>query len=177
MSDLVLTDQSNNIDNNYKKIIIENDRRIDNYAILEQQQRRLESEERFLYQNHINRKDRIIHNHNTTMNMLINEDLKIWKDSNNKLYYRPKAFEEKQKVTKSDICDIIKDILGFYVNIYDNVESVTVIDANYLIISLLPIVKKEISNPFSADEFIFITNNKFNLINFVKNFKYKPNKI
>ena len=128
---------------------------------MEQQQRRLESEERFLYQNHINRKDRIIHNHNTTMNMLINEDLKIWKDSNNKLYYRPKAFEEKQKVTKSDISDIIKNILGFYVNIYDNVESVTVIDANYLIISLLPIVKKEISNPFSADEFIFITNNLY----------------
>lgn len=158
---LPVTSTSNNIDNNYKKIIIANDRRIDNYAILEQQQRRLESEERFLYQNHINRKDRIIHNHNTTMNMLINEDLKIWKDSNNKLYYRPKAFEEKQKVTKSDISDIIKEIVGFYVNIYDNVESVTVIDANYLIISLLPIVKKEISNPFSADEFIFITNNLY----------------
>lgn len=152
---------SNNIDNNYRKLIIANDRRIDNYAILEQQRRRLESEERFLYQNNIDRKDKIIDNHTTTMNMLINKDLVIWKDSNNKLYYRPKAFEEKQKVTKSDICDIIKDILGFYVNIYDNVESVTVIDANYLIISLLPIVKKEIFNPFSANEFTFITNNMY----------------
>lgn len=152
---------SNNIDNNYKKLIIENDRRIDNYTILEQQRRRLESEERFLYQNNINRKDKIIDNHTTTMNMLINKDLVIWKDSNNKLYYRPKAFEEKQKVTKSDISDIIKNILGFYVNIYDNVESVTVIDANYLIISLLPIVKKEIFNPFSANEFTFITNNMY----------------
>ena len=152
---------SNNIDNNYRKLIIANDRRIDNYAILEQQRRRLESEERFLYQNNIDRKDKIIDNHATTMNMLINKDLVIWKDSNNKLYYRPKAFEEKQKVTKSDICDIIKDILGFYVNIYDNVESVTVIDANYLIISLLPIVKKEIFNPFSANEFTFITNNMY----------------
>lgn len=152
---------SNNIDINHKKLIIANDRRIDNYAILEQQRRRLESEERFLYQNNIDRKDKIIDNHTTTMNMLINKDLVIWKDSNNKLYYRPKAFEEKQKVTKSDICDIIKDILGFYVNIYDNVESVTVIDANYLIISLLPIVKKEIFNPFSANEFTFITNNMY----------------
>ena len=52
---LPVTSTSNNIDNNYKKIIIENDRRIDNYAILEQQQRRLESEERFLYQNNIDR--------------------------------------------------------------------------------------------------------------------------
>lgn len=59
---------SNNIDNNYTKLIIANDRRIDNYAILEQQRRRLESEERFLYQNNINRKDKIIHNHTTTMN-------------------------------------------------------------------------------------------------------------
>ncbi len=128
---LAVTSTSNNIDNNYKKLILANDRKIDNYAILEQQQRRLESEERFLYQNNINRKDRIIQNHYTTMNMLINEDLKIWKDPNNKLYHRLKAFEEKQKVTKSDISDVIKNIVGFYVNIYDNVESVTVIDANY----------------------------------------------
>lgn len=158
---LPVTSTSNNIDNNYKKLILANDRKIDNYAILEQQQRRLESEERFLYQNNINKKDRIIQNHYTTMNMLINKDLKIWKDPNNKLYHRLKAFEEKQKVTKSDISDVIKNIVGFYVNIYDNVESVTVIDANYLIISLLPIVKKEIFNPFSADEFIFITNNLY----------------
>lgn len=157
----VAVSTSNNIDNNYKKLIIENEKRINTYTVLEQQRRRLESEERFLYQNHINRKDKIIDNHTTTMNMLINKDLVIWKDSNNKLYYRPKAFEEKQKVTKSNISDIIKDIFGFYVNIYDSVESVTVIDANYLIISLLPIVKKEIFNPFSANEFTFITNNLY----------------
>ena len=158
---LPVASTSDNIDNNYKKIIIANDRRINNYAILKQQQRRLESEEKFLYQNNINRKDKIIQNHDMTMNMLINKDLKIWKDPNNKLYYRPKAFEEKQKVTKSDISDVIKNILGFYVNIYDNVESVTIIDSNYLIISLLPVVKNEVFNPFSADEFIFITNNLY----------------
>lgn len=70
---------SNNIDNNYRKLIIANDRRIDNYAILEQQRRRLESEERFLYQNNIDRKDKIIDNHATTMNMLINPNFSIEK--------------------------------------------------------------------------------------------------
>ena len=88
---------------------------------MKQQQRRLESEEKFLYQNNINRKDKIIQNHDMTMNMLINKDLKIWKDPNNKLYYRPKAFEEKQKVTKSDISDVIKNI--DYIKQYEESQS------------------------------------------------------
>ena len=70
---LPVTSTSNNIDNNYKKIIIANDRRIDNYAILEQQQRRLESEERFLYQNNINRK---VNCETANLNKIVNSSVK-----------------------------------------------------------------------------------------------------
>ncbi len=143
--------------NNNKEIIKTNEKWINDLALISQQQKIIEFEQNFLYQKDIDTKNKIIKNHNRTVDLLGNQDLKIWKDQNNKLYYRQKSFEKEQKITKNEIADII----GFYINIYDSANDVQVIDADYIIISLLPTVRKNIFNPFSNNEFIFISNNLY----------------
>ena len=112
-----------------------------------------------MYQNNVNEKNTIINMHNQTMALLNSKGLYVWKVSSTKLYYRPKAFEREQKVSKTELSDIATDAVGFYVNIYDSTGDVMVIDANYLITALLPTVRKDSFNPFSNFEFPLIANN------------------
>lgn len=140
--------------NNYKKIIRANEKWLGDLALITQQQKRIELEQNFRYQKDIDIKNRIVENHHRTVNLLSNQDLKIWKDQNNKLYYRQKAFEKEQKVSKNEM----GDIAYFHTKIYDSTSDIEVIEANYIIVSLLPTVRKNIFNPFSNNEFIFISN-------------------
>ncbi len=148
---------STDANSNYKKIIKAHEKWLGDLALITQQQKKIELEQNFLYQKDIDIKNRIADNHHRTVNLLCNQDLKIWKDQNNKLYYRQKAFEKEQKVSKNEMGDII----NFHPNIYDSTNDVQVIEADYIIVSLLPTVRKNIFNPFSNNEFIFISNNLY----------------
>lgn len=139
-----------------KKIIKSNEKRLDDIYLIKEQQRKIDQQQNFLYQKNLDRKDKIIQNHYRTIRLLENQDLKIWKDQNNKLFYRPKVFEKEQKISKTDLEDITNNL---YTKVYDTTEDVQVIDAKYIIISLLPTLRKDIFNPFTDNEFIFISNN------------------
>ncbi|WP_122893447.1 hypothetical protein [Arcobacter peruensis] len=155
-TNLSMTTVISHANSNKKKFIKVNERRLDDIHLIKEQQRRIDLEQSFLYQKDINRKDKIIQNHYRTISILESQDLSIWKDQNNKLFYRPKAFEKEQKINKADIEDITKDL---YAKVYDSTEDVQVINANYIIISLLPTVRKDIFCPALNSEFVFISNN------------------
>lgn len=140
-------------------LIKSNDKSINNFNTLYNQNYQLSYVKQNLYQNIVNDMDRKITAHNLTIMLLQSRGLNVWKDQNNKLWHNRKSFGEKQKITITDLKDICREILGFYINIYANSDEVLVIDANYLIISLLKTVRKDVFNPFSNLEFIPIGNN------------------
>lgn len=157
-----ITSFSTYTNGNDKKIIKANEKKLDNFTLIAQQQKEIEWGQIFLYQNSMNIANRILGNYYRTVNFLENQGLKIWKDENNRLYYSKKAFEKEQKASKHEIADILQNsILGFYANIYDSTSDVQVVDANYVIISLLITVRKDIFNPFSSSEFVWICNNLY----------------
>lgn len=143
----------------HKRMMQNNEKKINNLESIFQQNQQIAMGQGYLHQNNINDKNAIINMHNQTMALLTSMDLYVWKISSNKLYYRPKAFEKEQKVSKTELSDITTDALGFYVDIYDSTDDVMVIDANYLIIALLRTVRKDSFNPFSNFEFPLIANN------------------
>jgi hypothetical protein len=143
----------------HKKMMKDNAKKINNLESIFQQHQHIAVGQGYLHQNNVNEKNAIINMHNKTMALLTSKGLYVWKVSSNKLYYRPKAFEKEQKVSKAELSDIAADILGFYVDIYDSTDDVMVIGANYLIIALLSTVRKDIFNPLSNFEFPLIANN------------------
>lgn len=151
------TSISTNVNNSNKKIINANEKWLNDLALITQQQKRIESEQKFLYQKDIEIKNRIVENHYRTVNLLEKQGLKIWKDQNNKLYYTQKAFEKEQKISKNEM----GDIASFHTKVYNSTDDVQVVDADYIIVSLLPTVRKNIFNPFSNNEFIWISNNLY----------------
>lgn len=124
---LPMTSISINANNNNKKIIKANEKWLNDLALISQQQKRIECEQNFLYQKDIDTKNRIVENHYRTVNLLGNQDLKIWKDQNNKLYYRQKAFEKEQKITKNEM----GDIASFHTNVYDSTDLSTLYHTNH----------------------------------------------
>lgn len=142
---------------NNKKIIKVNEKWLNDLTLISQQQKRIEFEQNCLYQKDIDTKNRIVKNHIRTVNLLANQDLIIWKDQSNKLYYTQKAFEKEQKISKNEM----GDITSFHTKVYDSTNDVQVVDADYIIVSLLPTVRKNIFNPFSNNEFIRISNNLY----------------
>lgn len=154
---LPMTSITTHENDNNKKIIKANEKWLNDLTLISEQQKRIEFEQNFLYHKNIDTKNRILENHYRTVNLLTNQDLIIWKDQNNRLYYRQKAFEKEQKITKNEIADIT----SFYISVYDSTKDVLVIDADYIIISLLLTVRKNIFCPFSNNEFLFICNSLY----------------
>lgn len=178
----ILNNQGNNSffdfqNSNFEKIsnslINSNNKSIANFSKLYNQNQELSLVKEHLYTNIVYDKNRITNMHNLTMLQLQLKGFDIWKDRNNKLWYICKPFEEKQKTTISELRDICKGILGYHIGIYNNSDEVLVIDANYLIVSLLKIVRKEIFNPFSNNEFVPIGNNLYdrNTFEYTKHLK------
>lgn len=100
--------------------------------------------------------------HNNNYNEIISQGLDVWTDSKNfNLYYRIKPFEKKIKTDKIKLSNYLSKILNKHIDIYDSTNEVIYPHANYLIISLLPIVKMDFFNPFSDLEFPHIANNMF----------------
>jgi len=148
-------------DSNHKNMMKNNEKKINNIESMLQQHQQIAIGQGYLHQNNVNEKDAIISMHNQTMALLISKDLYVWKISSSKLYYRPKAFEKEQKLSKTELSDIATDTIGFHVDIYDSTDDVMVIGAHYLIIALLPTVRKDIFNPLSNYEFPLIANNLY----------------
>lgn len=168
--DYSLVSVSSDFNTKHKKMITTNDKMLDNLDLIIRQQNQIDSQNRLLCQKELHSKDRIEHNHYRVFDMLANADFKTWKDTNNKLFYRLKAFEQEQKINKDELGDIISGIIGFNVTIYACKNDITVINADYLITSLLPTVRKEIFNPFVHNEFIHISNNLYDR----NSFEYTP---
>ncbi|PHO09606.1 hypothetical protein CPG37_08890 [Malaciobacter canalis] len=145
-----------NINSYNKKIIRTNEKNIEDLFPVAKQRKLIDLEQNSLYQKNLDRKNQIIQKHSKTFNKLEKQDLIIWKDQNNKLFYRPKAFEKVQKISKTEIEDITKSL---DTKVYDTTDDVQVVDANFIIISRLPIVRKDVFNPFTNNEFIFLSNN------------------
>lgn len=149
---------SNHGDSYQKKMIKVNEKKIDNFGIILQQNQQIAIGEGNLHQNIVNAKNRIIGIHKQTMALLTSRGLNVWKISTNKLSYIQNAFAKEQKVSKNELNDITTDALGFNIDIYDSTDDVMIIEANYLIIALLPTVRKDIFNPWSNFEFPLIAN-------------------
>jgi hypothetical protein len=114
------------------------------------------------YINYTNERSSIHQVHNNNYNEIIYKGLDVWKDSKNlNLYYRIKPFEEKIKTDKIKLSNYLSKILQKHIDIYDSTNDVIYPQADYLIISLLPIVKMDFFNPFSDFEFPHIANNMF----------------
>ncbi|MDD2357015.1 MAG: hypothetical protein PHX13_03780 [Thiovulaceae bacterium] len=114
------------------------------------------------YEKHVNERLSIHIVHNNNYNEIIKRGLDIWKDSkNSNLYYRIKPFEKKIKTDKITLTDYLFIILNKYIDIYDNTDCIMHPYSDYLIISLLPVVKADIFNPFLDMEFPHIANNMF----------------
>ena len=152
-----MASNSTHTNSSNKKTIKANEKLLNDLTLVSQQQKSIESQQNSLYQKDIEIKNRIVENHHRTINLLANQDLNIWKDQNNKLYYSQKSFEKEQKITKNEIADITV----FHICIYDSANDVQVVDADYIIVSLLPTVRKNIFNPFYNNEFMHIGNNLF----------------
>lgn len=148
-------------DSHFKNMMKNNEKKLNNLESVLQQHQQIAIGQVYIHQNHVNEKNEIVRMHQQTMALLISKDLHVWKVSNNKLYYRPKAFEKEQRVSKTVLSDIATEVVGRYVDIYDSTDDVMVIDSNYLITALLPTVRKDSFNPYSSFEFPLIANNLY----------------
>jgi len=114
------------------------------------------------YKKHVDEKFTIHMVHNNSYNEIITRGLNIWRDSKNlHLYYRIKPFEDKHKTDKSKLADYLYSILHKHIYLYDSTDNIIHPHADYLIISLLPMVKTDIFYPFRDLEFPHIANNMF----------------
>lgn len=153
--------------NNFSESLIKNNEKtIKQIDTLHQQNLQIEVEYQYLQQNKVFNTDRAFNSHYITINLLTVNDLIVCKDLNNKLCFRSKAFEKMQKITKSQLKDIAKNILGYYVDIYDSSDEVIDINSKYIIIALLPSIRKSTFNPYLDAEFISIANNLIDINTF-----------
>lgn len=144
-------------EHNYKKMIKLNEKTINSFNTMQQQNQHISFHQHNLHQQLVNNKDRKFIAHYNTMGILESQGFKIWKDLNTKLWYSIKSYEVKQKVSSTEISDIIKNDFNLHVEIYNNTDEVIIIDSNYLIIALLPTVRKDSFIPFSNSEFPLIS--------------------
>lgn len=128
-------------------------------SILEQDKIELNNKK---YKERVNERLSIHKVHKNNYNEIINKGLYIWRDSKNlNLYYRIKPFEKKQKTDKSIFTDYLCRILDKHIDIYDSTDNIIYPHADYLIMSLLPMVKADIFNPFIDLEFQPIANEMY----------------
>jgi len=126
------------------------------------------------YEKHLKENLDILIVHNNIYNQILTRGLDVWRDyKNSSLYYRIKPFEDKQKIDKIKLSNYLSKLFNKNIEIYDNTENIEYLQSEYLIISLLPIVKMEIFNPYSHIEFPHIINemyykNRFQYTNFLK---------
>lgn len=100
--------------------------------------------------------------HNITYNNIVSRGFEIWTDyKDSKLYCRINPFEDGKRITKVELTDYLFSSFAFDIEVYNNIKDVKEINSNYLVISLLPVVKMEIFDPFSNIEFPYIINNMF----------------
>lgn len=111
---------------------------------------------------HINEKFALHSVHNTVYNALVFRGLDVWKDYKTfNLYYRVKAFEDSKKTSKSELSNYLSKLLNINIDIYDSTDDIKYPEGNYLLVSLLPIVKMEVFDPSLDIEFPHIINNMF----------------
>lgn len=114
------------------------------------------------YKNHVDTKLNIHSVHNNLYNEIVFYGLDVWRGlGSSNLYYRVKPYEKEQKTDKTKLSSYLSKVLQKNVEIYDSVKDIEHSEANYLIISLLPIVKMEVFNPKLDVEFPFIQNNMY----------------
>lgn len=151
--------QDYNADKISSSLVKSNTKAINNFDILHNQNLQLMYQKQYYHQAITNDMDRKVYIHNLTMRQLKLKGFDIFKEQNNKLFYTRRLFGEKQKTTISELRDICHEILGYHIGIFNNSDEVLVIDASYLIVSLLKTVRKEIFYPFSNEEYLYIGNN------------------
>lgn len=128
-------------------------------SILEQDKIELNNKK---YKERVNERFSMHNVHNINYYEIINKGLYIWRDSKNlHLYYRIKPFEDKHKTDKSKLADYLYSILHKHIDIYDSTDNIVYPHADYLIMSLLPMVKADIFNPFIDLEFQRIANEMY----------------
>jgi len=111
---------------------------------------------------HINEKFALHSVHNTVYDALVFRGLDVWKDYKTfNLYYRVKAFEDSKKTSKSELSNYLSKLLNINIDIYDSTDDIKYPEGNYLLVSLLPIVKMEVFDPSLDIEFPHIINNMF----------------
>jgi len=147
--------------NNEQSIMKANEKQLNNLAVIAQQEQQIANAQAFLHSKNISIENEVFQSHQMTVNLLANYNFKVWKEQNNKLFYRLKPYAQKQKATKMEISDTIFKITGIYVPIYESVDDVNVKNDYCLIVSFLPAVRKEIFNIWSSDEFTVIANNMY----------------
>lgn len=116
------------------------------------------------YDKLLNKKSSFHIQHNRIYDELLSRDIKIWRDCKNyTLYFRVKSFEDKQKTDKAKLSNYLSQLLNRNIEIYDSTSDIEYPEDNYnyLLISLLPIVKMEVFNPLLDCEFPLIINNMF----------------
>ena len=145
--------------NNEQSIIKSNEKQLNNLAVIAQQEQQIANAQAFLHSKNISTENEVSQSHQMTVNLLANYNFLVWKEQNNKLFYRLKPYSQKQKASKTEISDTIFKITGVYIPIYESVDDIKVKNDYCLIVSFLPIVRKEIFNIWSSDEFTIIANN------------------
>ena len=147
--------------NNKQRIIKANEKQLNNFSVIAQQEQQIANTQAFLHSKNISIENEVFQSHQMTVNLLENYNFKVWKEQNNKLFYRLKPYAQKQKATKTEISDTIFKITGIYVPIYESADDISVKNDYCLIISFLPVIRKEIFNIWSSDEFTVIANNMY----------------
>lgn len=106
------------------------------------------------YIKHVNERLSIHIVHNNNYDEIIKRGLYIWRDPKNlNLYYRVEPLEEKIKTDKVKLTNYLCKVLNKYIDIHDSTDDIIFPESDYLIISLLPIVKTDIFNPNISFEF------------------------
>jgi hypothetical protein len=114
------------------------------------------------YQKHVNKKLNIHMIHNKLYEEIVSIGLDVWRDTKNlHLYYRIKSYEDKQKIGKRKLADFLSKLFNKDIEIYDDTGDIKYLEGNFLIISLLPMVKNDVFNPLIDIEFPYIVNNMF----------------
>ncbi|ATB70771.1 hypothetical protein SJPD1_2682 [Sulfurospirillum diekertiae] len=134
------------------------------------------------YKKFINKKLNLQMQHKNVYDELVRQGIMIWKDcKNSTLYFKVNPFENNQKTDKAKLSDYLTKLLNRDIEIYDSTNDIKHPEAkkDYLIISLLPMVKMEVFNPSIGWEFQDISNNTlyqntFEYTTFLKKRHLKP---
>jgi len=114
------------------------------------------------YEKLINEKLNLHMVHNNIYNELVNKGFQVWRDcKNSTLYFRVKPFEDKQKTDKAKLSNYLSKLLCKNIEIYDSTNDIEYPkdNYNYLIVSLLPMVKMEVFDLSQELEFPPMINN------------------